>query len=113
MLEGTKVMIYQLVVKGVNQPSQEPVLPLGISINFLRCVMRYLQKLVPILTDTQGTLLQCQKFLLPYYHQSFRHMVPTEVVSKLLPSDSFRVGVGSEVGLPPGLCFSPYQAGTI
>jgi hypothetical protein len=30
-------------------------------------------------------------------------MVPTEVVSKLLPSDSFRVGMGGKVGLPLGL----------
>jgi hypothetical protein len=30
-----------------------------------------------------------------------------EVVSELLPGDSFRIGVGGEVGLSLGLCCSP------
>jgi hypothetical protein len=29
-----------------------------------------------------------------------------EVVPELLPGDSFGVGIGGEVGLPPGLCCS-------
>jgi hypothetical protein len=69
--------------------------------------MRQLQKLVPILIDGHGTLLQGEKLLLPHYHQSLGHMVATEVVPELLPSDGFRVGMGGEVGLPPRLCCSP------
>jgi hypothetical protein len=34
-------------------------------------------------------------------------MVPAEVVSELLAGDGFRVGMGGEVGLPPGLSYSP------
>jgi hypothetical protein len=33
-------MVHQLVVKGVNQTSQEPILSLGISVDILRCVVR-------------------------------------------------------------------------
>jgi hypothetical protein len=40
MLEGREGMIHQLVVKRVNQTSQEPVLSLGISIDILRCIAR-------------------------------------------------------------------------
>jgi hypothetical protein len=40
MLKGRKGMVHQLVVKGVNQTSQEPILPLGISIDILRCITR-------------------------------------------------------------------------
>src|SRR5688500_6107959 len=40
-------------------------------------------------------------------------MVLAEVVSKLLPGDSFSLGMGGEVGLPLGLSYSPYQTGTI
>jgi hypothetical protein len=87
MLEGREGMVHQLVLKGVNQTSQESVLPLGISVDILERIARQLQKLVPVLTNKQGTLLQCQKIFLPHYHQSFRHMVPTEVVPKLLPGD--------------------------
>jgi hypothetical protein len=75
------------------------VLPLGICIDILRCIARQLQKLVPVLTERQRSLLPCQKFLLPYYHQPFRHVVTTEVVSELLLGDGFTVGMGGEVGL--------------
>jgi hypothetical protein len=34
-------------------------------------------------------------------------MVETEVVPELLPGDGFRVGMGGEIRLPPGLCYSP------
>jgi hypothetical protein len=100
-------------MEGINQSSQKAVLPLGICVDILWRVTRQLQKLVPILTDGQGTLLQDEKLLLPHYHQSFGHMVATEVIPKLLPSDGFRVGMGGEVGLPPRLCCSPQLSGTI
>jgi hypothetical protein len=35
MLEGREGMVHQLVVQGVNQTSQEPVLPLSISVGIL------------------------------------------------------------------------------
>jgi hypothetical protein len=44
---------------------------------------------------------------LPYYHQTFMHMVPVEVVSELLPGDGFNVSMGGKVVLPPGLGCSP------
>jgi hypothetical protein len=40
MLKGRECMVLQLVVKGVNQTSKEHVLPLGISVDILRCVTR-------------------------------------------------------------------------
>jgi hypothetical protein len=40
MLKGREGMVHQLIVKGVNQTSQEPVLPLGISIDILGCITR-------------------------------------------------------------------------
>jgi hypothetical protein len=40
ILKGRECMVHQLVVKGVNQTSQEPILPLGISIDILKCVAR-------------------------------------------------------------------------
>jgi hypothetical protein len=40
MLKGREGMVHQLVVKGANQTSQEPVLPLGISVDILMCVTR-------------------------------------------------------------------------
>jgi hypothetical protein len=58
-------------------------------------------------------LLQGEKFLLPHYHQSLGHMVATELVPELLPSNGFKVGMGGEVGLPPRLCCSPQLSGTI
>jgi hypothetical protein len=33
-------MVHQLVVQGVDQTSQELVLPLGISVDILRCIAR-------------------------------------------------------------------------
>jgi hypothetical protein len=113
MLEGKESVVHQLIVEGIDQSSQEVVLPLGICVDILWGITRQLQKLVPVLTDRQGTLLRGEKLLLPHYHQSLGHMVATEIVPKLLPSDSFRVGVGGEVGLPPRLCCSPQLSGTI
>jgi hypothetical protein len=106
-LKGREGMVHHLVVKGVNQTSQKHVLSLGISIDILRCIARKLQKFVPVLTDRQGTLLQCHEFFLPHYHQTFRNVVPAKVVSELLPGDGFRVGMCGKVRLPLGLGYSP------
>jgi hypothetical protein len=113
MLEGREGVVHQLIVEGINQSSQEAVLPLGIRIDILWGITRQLQKLVPVLAVGQGTLLQREKLLLPYYHQSLGHMVATEVVSEFFPSDGFRVGMGGEVRLPPRLGCSPQLSGTI
>jgi hypothetical protein len=112
MLEGREGVVHQLIVEGIDQSSQEAVLPLGIYVDILWGITRQLQKLVPVLADGQGTLLQGEKPLLPHYHQSLGHMVATEVIPELLPSDGFRVGMGGEVGLPPRLCCSPQMSGT-
>jgi hypothetical protein len=106
-------VVHQLIMVGINQSSQKVVLPLGICVDILWGITRQLQKLVPVLADGQGTLLQGENLLLPHYHLSLGHMVATKVVPKLLPSDSFRVGMGGEVGLPPRLCCSPQMSGTI
>jgi hypothetical protein len=106
-------VVHQLVVEGIDQPSQEAVLPLGICVDILWGITRQLQKLIPVLTDGQGTLLQGGKLLLPHYHQSLGHMVATEIIPKLLPSDGFRVGMGGEVRLPQRLCCSPQLSRSI
>jgi hypothetical protein len=113
MLEGGESVVHQLIMEGINQSSQNAVLPLGICVDVFRGVTRQLQKLVPVLTDGQETLLQGEKLLLTHYHQSLGHMVATEVIPELLPSDGFRVGMGGEVGVPPRLCCSPQLSGTI
>jgi hypothetical protein len=100
-------------VEGINQSSQEAVLPLGIRVDIFWGITRQLQKRVPILADGQGTLLQGEKLLLPHYHQYLRHMVATEVVPEFFPSDGFRVGMGGKVRLPPRLGCSPQLSGTI
>jgi hypothetical protein len=106
-------VVHQLIMEGVNQSSQEAVLPPGIYVDIFWGITRQLQKLVPVLADGQGSLLQGEKLLLPHYHQSLGHMVATEVVPELLPSESFRVDMGGEVGLPPRLCCSTQLSGTI
>jgi hypothetical protein len=113
MLEGREGVVHQLIMEGIDQSSQEAVLSLGIRVDILWGITRQLQKLVPVLTDGQETLLQGEKLLLPHYHQPLRHMVATEVIPELLPSDSFRVGMGGEVRLPPRLCCSSQLSGTI
>jgi hypothetical protein len=105
-------VVHQLIMEGINQSSQKAVLPLGICVDILWGITRQLQKLVPVLTDGQGTLLQGEKLLLPHYHQSLGHMVATEVIPEILPSNGFRVGMGAEVGLPPRPCCSPQLSGT-
>jgi hypothetical protein len=91
ILEGREGVVHQLIVEGIDQSSQEAILPLGIRVDILWGITRQLQKLVPVLADEHGTLLQGEKLLLPCYHQSLGHMVATEVVPELLPSDSFRL----------------------
>jgi hypothetical protein len=104
-------VVHQLIVEGINQSSQEAVLPLGIHVDIFWGIMRQLQKLIPVLADGQGTLLQGEKLLLPHYHQSLGHMVATEVVPEFFPSDGFRVGMGGKVRLPPRLGCSPQLSG--
>jgi hypothetical protein len=106
-------VVHQLIVEGINQSSQEAILPLGIRVDILWGITRQLQELVPVLTNRHGTLLQGEKLLLPHYHQSLGHMVVTEVIPELLPSDGFRVGMGGEVRLPPRLGCSPQLSGTV
>jgi hypothetical protein len=65
VLEG---VIHQLVMQGIHQTSHEPVLPLSISVDILGCIARQLQKLVSVLTNRQGSLLQSQKLLLLHDH---------------------------------------------
>jgi hypothetical protein len=77
MLEGREGVVHQLIVEGINQSSQEAVLSLGICVDILWGITRQLQKLVPVLTDRHGTLLQGEKLLLPHYHQPLGHMVAT------------------------------------
>jgi hypothetical protein len=113
MLEGGESVVHELVMEGINQSSQKAVLPLGIYVDILWGITRQLQKLVPVLTDGQRTLLQGEKLLLPHYHQSLGHMVATEVVPELLPGNGFKVGMGGEVRLPPRLCCSPQLSRTI
>jgi hypothetical protein len=74
MLEGVEGVVHKLIVEGIDQSSQEAVLSLGIRVDILWGITRQLQKLVPVLTDGQGTLLQGEKLLLPHYHQSLGHM---------------------------------------
>jgi hypothetical protein len=109
-------VVHQLIVEGINQSSQKAVLPIGICVDILWGITLQLQKLVPVFTDGQGTLLQGKKLLLPHYHQSLGHssqVVATEVIPELLPSNGFTVGMAGEVGLPPRLCYSPQLSGTI
>jgi hypothetical protein len=113
MLEGGEGLVHQLIVERVNQSSQKEVLSLGIRVDILWGITRQLQKPILVLTDGQGTLLQGEKLFLLHYHQSLRHMVETEVIPELLPSDGFRVGMGGEVRLPQRLCCSPQLLGTI
>jgi hypothetical protein len=113
MLEGREGVVHQLIVEGINQSSQEAVLPLGIRVDIFWGITRQLQKLIPVLADGQGTLFQGEKFLLPHYHQSLGHMVATEVVLEFFPSDGFKVGMGGKVRLPPRLGCSPQLSGTV
>jgi hypothetical protein len=65
MLEGRAGVVHQLIVKGINQSSQEAVLPLGIRVDIFWGITQQVQKLIHVLTDRQGALLQGEKLLLP------------------------------------------------
>jgi hypothetical protein len=106
-------VVHKLVVEGINKSSQKAVLPLSIHVDVFWSITGQLQKLIPVLTNGQGTLLQGEKLLLPHYHQSLGHMVVTEVVPEFFPSNGYRLGMGGEVRLPPRLCCSPHLSGTI
>jgi hypothetical protein len=64
MLEGREGVVHQLIVEGIDQSSQEAVLPLSIRVDILCGITQQLQKLVPVLADGQGTLLHGKKLLL-------------------------------------------------
>jgi hypothetical protein len=113
MLEGREGVVHQLIVEGINQSSQKAVLPLGIRVDIFWGITQKLQKLIPILADGQGTLLQGEKLLLPHYHQSLGRMVAMEVVPEFFPSDGFGVGMGGGVRLLPRLGCSPQLSRTI
>jgi hypothetical protein len=100
-------------VEWINQSSQEAVLPLSIRVDIFWGITRQLQKHIHVLIDRQGTSLQGEKLLLPHYHQSLGHMVATEFVPEFFPSDSFRVGMGGKIRLPPRLCCYPQLSGTV
>jgi hypothetical protein len=94
MLEGREGVVHQLIVEGINQSSQKVVLPLSIRVDIFWGITRQLQKLIHVLTNGQGALLEGEKLLLPHYHQSLGYIVATEVVPEFFPSDGFRVGMG-------------------
>jgi hypothetical protein len=50
-------VVHELVMEGINQSSQKAVLPLGIRVDVFWGITRQLQKLIPVLTNGQGTLL--------------------------------------------------------
>jgi hypothetical protein len=51
VLKSGKGMIHQLIVQGINQTSQETVLPLGICVDIFRSIAGQLQKHVSVLAD--------------------------------------------------------------
>jgi hypothetical protein len=51
VLECQEGVIHQLILKRVNQASQETVLPLGVDVDIFWSIARQLQKHVPVLTD--------------------------------------------------------------
>jgi hypothetical protein len=62
MLEGREGMVHQLVVKGLNQTSQEIVLPLGISVHILGWRSEIVAEICPCTTfhesiDNGGSLM--------------------------------------------------------
>jgi hypothetical protein len=50
VLKGGEGMIHQLIVQGIDQVSQETVLPLGICVDIFRSIAGQLQKSIYILT---------------------------------------------------------------
>ena len=76
MLECWEGVIHQLILKRVNQASQETVLSLGVGVDIFRSIARQLQESISVLTDEHGSLLQCQDLLFLHYHQALWNMVP-------------------------------------
>jgi hypothetical protein len=101
VLECREGVIHQLVLKRVNQASQETVLSLGIGVDIFRSIAGQLQKPVSVLTDRRRPLLEGQELLLLHCHQTCRHMVLTKATSELFLGDGVGVGMGGEVRLPP------------
>jgi hypothetical protein len=101
VLKCQKGVIHQLILKRVNQASQETVLPLGVDVDIFRSIARQLQKPVSILIDWHRPLLKGQELLLLHCHQTCRHMILTKASSELFLGDGVGVGMGGEVRLPP------------
>jgi hypothetical protein len=51
MLEGREGVIHQLIIQGINQSSQESVLPLSIGVDIFWCVARQLRESISVLAD--------------------------------------------------------------
>jgi hypothetical protein len=51
-------MVHQLIVQGIDKASQEMILPLGVCADILRSIAGQPQKLVLVLTDGHGPLLE-------------------------------------------------------
>jgi hypothetical protein len=90
-----------LVLKRVDQASQETILSLGVDVDIFRSIVRQLQKPVPVLTDRRCPLLEGQELLLLHCHQTCRNMVLTKDTSELFPGDGVGVGMGDEIRIPP------------
>jgi hypothetical protein len=58
VLKRREGMILQLILKRVDQASQETILSLGVGVDIFRSIARQLQKPVPVLTDRQWPLLE-------------------------------------------------------
>jgi hypothetical protein len=97
----SEYVIHQLILKRINQASQETVLSLGVGVDIFRSIARQLQKPVPVLTDRRWPLLEGQELLLLYCHQTCRHMVLTKASSELFQGDGVGVGMGGEIRLLP------------
>jgi hypothetical protein len=101
VLECREGVIHQLVLKRVDQASQETILSLGVDVDIFRSIVRQLQKPVPVLTDRRCPLLEGQELLLLHCHQTCRNMVLTKDTSELFPGDGVGVGMGDEIRIPP------------
>jgi hypothetical protein len=51
LLKGGEGMIHQLIVQGINQASQEMILPLGICGDIFMSIARQLHKPISVFTD--------------------------------------------------------------
>ena len=86
---------------------QKAALLISIISHLIRSITWWLSKLVMVLRYGHGSLLQSSKFLLLYLYESFRYVIGSKILSKLLPSDRRSIGGTSIVKwLPPVLSFS-------